>query len=119
MAPNEAVSVARRYAAEFIGTAFLVIAGVGTVVLTPGNDILPIATAFGLSLLVLAYALGPISGCHINPAVTLGVTIAGRLPVRDAVGYVIAQTIGGITGASIVLAAASGRPSYSRASDGM
>ena len=102
----------RRYLAEFIGTALLVVGGVGTAVLAPKAGPIGIALAFGLTLLVLAYALGPISGCHINPAVTLGMTLAGRLPVVDAIGYVVAQVVGGVAGTAVVYAVASDRAGY-------
>lgn len=113
------MSAARCYVAEFIGTAMLVLTGVGTAVLAPKAGPIGIALAFGLTLLVLAYALGPISGCHINPAVTLGVVIAGRLSVRHALGYVIAQVLGGIAGAALVYAVASNRSGYHLSSDGL
>ena len=111
---------ARTYLAELLGTAVLVIGGVGTAVLA-GDTVgtVGIALAFGLTLLALAYAIGPISGCHVNPAVTLGVTLAGRLSPRDAVGYVAAQLIGGLAGAGIVYAIATGRPGYDLAVDGL
>lgn len=109
----------RRYTAEFLGTALLVIAGVGVAVLAPKAGPIGIALAFGLTLLVLAYALGPVSGCHINPAVTLGMTLAGRLPVVDAIGYVIAQVLGAVGGTAVVYAVASNRSGYSLKADGI
>ncbi|GGG20071.1 aquaporin Z [Rhodococcoides trifolii] len=108
------------YAAEGIGTAILVIGGVGTAVLagdtvgTPG-----IALAFGLTLLALAFSIGPISGCHVNPAVTLGAMLAGRISAVRAAGYVVAQLVGALVGAAVVLAIASGRPGYDKAVDGL
>lgn len=100
----------RKCAAELLGTFVLVFGGVGTAVLA-GTEVgaLGIAFAFGLSLLVLAYAIGPVSGCHVNPAVTLGLLIRGKLPIVDAVAYWGAQLVGGILGAGAVLAVASGR----------
>ncbi|GAB2916156.1 aquaporin Z [Rhodococcus aerolatus] len=111
---------ARTYLAELLGTAILVIGGVGTAVLA-GDTVgtVGVALAFGLTLLALAYAIGPISGCHVNPAVTLGVALAGRLSPRDAVGYVVAQLVGGLAGAGIVYAVATGRPGYDLAVDGL
>ncbi len=110
---------ARRYLAELLGTALLVIGGVGTAVLAPDAGQVGIALAFGLTLLALAYAIGPISGCHINPAVTLGVALARRLSPRDAVAYVVAQILGGIAGAGVVFAIASNRAGYSLTADGL
>jgi len=101
----------RKLIAELVGTFVLVLGGVGTAVLA-GADVglLGISLAFGLSLLVMAYAIGPISGCHINPAVTLGVFLRGKMPVRDLLGYWAAQVVGGIAGAGVVLAIANGGP---------
>ncbi|MCX6469710.1 aquaporin [Williamsia herbipolensis] len=114
------VSTARAATAEGIGTGLLVVGGVGTAVLA-GDSVgtIGIALAFGLTLLALVFAIGPISGCHVNPAVTLGVLLSrGIEPARAAV-YVVAQVIGAIAGAAVVLAVASGRPGYSRAADGL
>ena len=97
----------------------LVLVGVGTAVLAPAAGPLGIALAFGLALAVLAYAIGPISGCHVNPAVTLGMVLARRLPARLAAGYVLAQVLGGITGAALVLAVASNRTGYRQDVDGL
>src|SRR5262245_61421942 len=87
--------VMRRYIAELVGTFVLVFGGCGSAVLA-GTSIgyLGVAIAFGLSLLTMVYAIGPISGCHVNPAVTAGLLVAGRIDGRDAAGYVIAQVIG-------------------------
>ena len=109
----------RRYTAELIGTALLVLVGVGVAVLAPGAGALGIALAFGLVLTVLAYTIGPISGCHVNPAVTLGMALAGRIPARRAVFYVLAQIVGAILGAALVLAVANSRPGYSQAVNGL
>ncbi|WP_409333161.1 aquaporin [Trujillonella humicola] len=95
--------LARSLAAEFLGTALLVFIAVGSAV--AGIDALGptgVAFAFGLTLLALAYAIGPISGCHINPAVTLAVLLSGGMAARDAVGYWIAQFAGGIAGAALL-----------------
>jgi aquaporin Z len=110
----------RTYLAELVGTAILVVGGVGTAVLA-GDTVgtVGIALAFGLTLMALAYAIGPISGCHVNPAVTLGMLVAGRTSARDAVGYVVAQVVGGLAGAGIVYAIAVGRSGYSLATDGL
>ena len=99
----------RRYVAELVGTFVLVFGGCGSAVIA-GQSIgdLGIALAFGLSLLVMMYAIGPVSGCHVNPAVTAGLLMAGRINPQEAAGYVVAQLGGGILGAAAVLFIASG-----------
>lgn len=93
----------RRYVAELVGTFVLVLGGVGTAVLAgEAMGALGVAIAFGLSLLVMIYVIGPVSGCHINPAVTLGLVLARKTPPRIAVGYVIAQVIGAILAAALI-----------------
>ena len=88
-----------KYIAEFIGTFFLILVGVGTAMYDGVDEHhLGISLAFGFTLLVMAYALGPVSGCHINPAVTIGVATAGRLPWSQSIGYVIAQVLGASSG---------------------
>jgi aquaporin Z len=74
------------------------------------SDFLGIALAFGLSLLAMVYAVGPISGCHVNPAVTLGVYISGKMDRRFAPGYIVAQILGGVLAAAILLMIARGMP---------
>ncbi len=97
----------KRYLAEAIGTAVLVLVGCGSVALAGyggslPNGILPISLAFGLSVTAMAYAIGPVSGCHINPAVTLSLWAAGRFDSKDVPGYIIAQFIGGFIGAGLL-----------------
>lgn len=106
-----------RYAAELFGTFVLVFAGLGTAVLA-GSQVgnVGVAFAFGLSLLCMAFAIGPISGCHINPAVTLGFVVAKRMKIGEAVGYWISQIIGGAIGSGVVLFIATGAPGGSLAS---
>jgi aquaporin Z len=96
--------------AEFIGTFTLVLFGCGAAVIA-GADIgvLGISFAFGLALIAAAYGIGPISGCHINPAVSLGVLIAGRMTPSDFVAYVIAQVAGAVAGALVLLLIVQGR----------
>jgi aquaporin Z len=117
--PAPAGDLMRRCGAELIGTAVLVIGGVGTAVLAPNAGQVGIALAFGLTLLVLAFAIGPISGAHVNPAVTVGMVLARRIAVRDAVGYVLAQLVGGFAGAAVVLAVAENRRGYRLSVDGL
>lgn len=98
-----------RYFAELVGTFVLVFCGVGSAVLA-GNHIgnVGIALAFGLSLLAMVYTIGPVSGCHVNPAVTLGVLLARKIGIKDAVFYVISQIIGSIIAAAVILLIARG-----------
>jgi aquaporin Z len=101
----------KKYAAELIGTFVLVFGGVGSAVLAGSHiGFLGVSLAFGLTLLTMAYAIGPISGCHINPAVTLGILIAKKIGMKDAIGYVIAQIVGAIIAAAIILFIAQGAP---------
>src|SRR5882724_5785083 len=106
-----------KYAAELFGTFVLVFAGIGTAVIA-GSQVhnVGVAMAFGLSLLAMAFALGPVSGCHINPAVTMGMVVARRMGIKDALGYWIAQCIGGIIASGVVLFIATHAPGGSLAS---
>lgn len=100
-----------KYAAELFGTFVLVFAGLGAAVLAGGQvGNLGVAFAFGLALLAMVYTIGPISGCHINPAVTLGMLASRRMSAKEAVGYWIAQVSGAIIAAGIVLFIANGAP---------
>jgi aquaporin Z len=111
----------RRAAAEFVGTFVLVMGGVGAAVIA-GDKIgyLGVAFAFGLSLLALAYAVGPISGCHINPAVTLGLLLRRKIGGGEAIRYWIAQVLGAIAAAGILLAIVSARKAgYDAGTDGL
>ena len=91
----------KKYIAEAIGTMALTLVGCGTAVVTQGN-IVAIALAFGLSVVAMAYCIGRVSGCHINPAITIGMLIDGRIEKNDATFYIIAQFIGGIVGALLL-----------------
>ncbi|PRZ42982.1 aquaporin Z [Antricoccus suffuscus] len=103
----------RSYLAEFVGTGILVMAGVGAAVLGgTGVGHLGVALAFGLTLTFLVYAIGPISGCHVNPAVTVGLMVTSKIAVKDAIAYVVAQLLGAIAGAAVIFGVASGRPGY-------
>ena len=101
----------RKYLAEMIGTMILVLMGCGSAVfagnaageVSAGVGTLGVALAFGLSVVAMAYTIGNISGCHINPAITLGVWLSGKMTNRDAVGYMIFQIIGAIIGSLILL----------------
>ena len=110
----------KKYAAELIGTAALVLIGCGSAVIAGQHvGFLGIAFAFGLTVLVMVYAIGNISGCHINPAITVAMLVAGKIKGKDAIAYIIAQCIGAIIGAGILLAIAKGLPSYSLADNGL
>lgn len=116
----EPISDLKKYVAEAVGTFVLVFAAVGTAVFAGakvGN--LGVALAFGLTLLFLVYAIGPISGCHVNPAVTIGHLALGRMPVAKAAIYIVAQVLGGLLAGVVVYAVAQSRPSYDRAVDGL
>jgi aquaporin Z len=109
----------RKYFAELIGTFSLVLFGCGSAVIAgnmavgpAGIGLLGISIAFGFAVVAMAYAIGGISGCHINPAVTIGVLTAGKMTVKDAVGYIIAQCIGAILGAAVLYLIAVGRPGF-------
>ena len=99
----------KKYLAELIGTFTLVFFGVGTAVVAGDKvGVLGIAFAFGFGLIAAAYGIGPISGCHINPAVSLGVFVAGRLSLKDLIGYWVGQFLGGILGAWVISLIATG-----------
>lgn len=102
----------KRYLAELIGTFVLVFGGCGAAVLAGGKiGFAGVALAFGFSLLAMVYAIGPVSGCHINPAVTLGLLLSGKFEAKYAPGYVIAQILGGIVAAGVLLIVAGGTSS--------
>jgi aquaporin Z len=112
------MSLTRRMAAEFIGTFWLVLGGCGTAVLAAGFPhtgvgFVGVALAFGLTLLTMAYAIGHISGCHINPAVTFGLCAGGRFPASEVIPYVIVQVLGGIVAAAVLYVIASGAEGFS------
>jgi aquaporin Z len=118
----------RKFAVEFLGTAILVFVAVGVATLMFGfkfdggsvaAGVVATALAFGLTLLALVYLIGPISGSHVNPAVTAGALLAGRIPLLEAVGYWIAQFAGGIVGALVLWGTFATSPLYSRTSTGL
>jgi aquaporin Z len=112
--------IARRASAEFVGTLWLVLGGCGSAVLAAafpqvGIGLLGVSLAFGLTVLTMAYAIGHVSGCHLNPAVTCGLVAARRFPAADAGPYVVAQVLGAIAGAGILYVIASGKAGFSLA----
>ena len=115
------MSISRRAFAEFIGTFWLVLGGCGSAVLAAafpnvGIGLLGVALAFGLTVLTMAYALGHVSGCHLNPAVTCGLVASGRFSAADAFAYVAAQVIGAIVAAGLLYVIASGKAGFDLAS---
>jgi len=118
------MQIARRAAAEAFGTFWLVFGGCGSAVLAAafpevGIGLLGVSLAFGLTVVTMAYSLGHISGCHLNPAVTLGLTVGGRFPARDILPYVLAQVAGAIAAAFLLLFIASGGPGFDLAASGL
>ncbi len=111
------MSMSKKLAAEFIGTFWLVLGGCGSAVFAAafpdlGIGFAGVALAFGLTVLTMAFAIGHISGCHLNPAVTLGLWAGGRHPIGEVLPYVVAQVLGGIAGAFMVYMIATGNPAF-------
>lgn len=114
------INATKKYVAELIGTMVLVLMGCGSAVIAGyyiGN--LGIAFAFGLAVLAMVYAVGSISGCHINPAISISMLVAGRLSAKDTVFYVVFQCVGAIIGAGILYVIAIGNPAYNLAANGL
>jgi aquaporin Z len=112
--------IAKRLTAEFIGTLWLVLGGCGSAVLaaafpTLGIGFAGVALAFGLTVLTMAYAIGHISGCHLNPAVSVGLCVGGRFPARDLIPYIVAQVLGAVAGAAVLYVIATGHAGFSLA----
>jgi len=109
-----------KYLAELIGTMVLVLIGCGSAVIAGGQiGFLGISFAFGVSVLAMVYTIGPISGCHINPAITISMLIAGKINAKDTAFYIIFQIIGAIIGAGILLLVAMGKEGYTVAANGL
>ena len=111
------VALPNRLVAEFVGTFWLVLGGCGSAVLAAafpsvGIGLLGVSFAFGLTVLTMAYAIGHVSGCHLNPAVSCGLWAGGRFPAADLVPYIIAQVLGAIAGAGVLYIIASGKPGF-------
>jgi len=110
----------KQYGAEFFGTFWLVLGGCGSAVLAAafpnvGIGLLGVSLAFGLTVLTMAYAIGHISGCHLNPAVSIGLWMGGRFPARKLLPYIVAQVLGGIVAGGILYIIASGKAGFSLA----
>lgn len=104
--------------AEFVGTFWLVLGGCGSAVLAAafpevGIGLLGVSLAFGLTVVTMAYAIGSVSGCHLNPAVSVGLWAAGRFPGRKLPGYIVAQVLGAVVAGGALFAIASGKPGFS------
>jgi len=111
------MSLGKRAVAEFIGTFWLVFGGCGSAVLAAafpevGIGLLGVSFAFGLTVLTMAYAIGHISGCHLNPAVTVGLCVGKRFPGGEVAQYIVAQVLGGIAGAGVLYSIASGKAGF-------
>ena len=111
------MSLTKRMTAELLGTAWLVLGGCGSAVIAAafpnvGIGLTGVSLAFGLTVITMAYAIGPVSGCHLNPAVTLGLAVAGRHPWKEVLTYVAAQLIGGLLGGYVLYLIASGAPGF-------
>ena len=107
----------KQYAAEFFGTFWLVLGGCGSAVLAArfpevGIGLLGVALAFGLTVVTMAYAIGHISGCHLNPAVSIGLWLGGRFPASKLAPYIVAQVVGGIVAGGVLYVIASGQPGF-------
>lgn len=109
--------LSKKLAAEFVGTFWLVLGGCGSAVLAAafpevGIGLAGVSLAFGLTVLTMAYAIGHISGCHLNPAVTVGLWAGGRHPIGEVIPYIVAQVLGAILGAFVLLMIASGQAGF-------
>ena len=107
----------RKCAAEAIGTFWLTFAGCGSAVIAAafpevGIGLLGVSLAFGLTVLTMAYAIGHVSGCHLNPAVTVGLAAGGRFPAKDIAPYIVAQVVGAVVAAAVLYVIASGAPGF-------
>ena len=111
------MTLTKKVSAEFLGTFWLVLGGCGSAVLAagfPGVGIgwMGVAFAFGLTLLTMVYAIGPISGCHINPAVSIGLWCGGKFSAKELLPYICSQVLGGIAAGGVLYLIASGKPGF-------
>jgi aquaporin Z len=118
------MNTSQRLGAEFLGTFWLVLGGCGSAVLAAafpdvGIGLVGVSLAFGLTVVTMAYAIGHVSGCHLNPAVSLGLVVAGRFPAKDLVPYWVAQVLGAIAAALVLQYIASGKPGFDTVASGL
>ena len=118
------MSLSKRCMAECFGTFWLVLGGCGSAVISAafpqvGIGLLGVSFAFGLTVLTMAYAIGHISGCHLNPAVSVGMAVGNRFPASEVVPYIIAQVVGAIIGAAVLYLIAKGNPMFDLAKSGL
>src|SRR5271168_4442113 len=114
----------KRISAEFLGTFWLVLGGCGAAVLAAafpqlGIGFAGVALAFGLTVLTMAYAIGHISGCHLNPAVSVGLWAGGRFPARELIPYIVAQVVGAIAASALLLVIVNGHPGWNLEPNGL
>jgi len=103
----------KKFFAEFFGTFVLVFIGAGSAVIAGGDiGVLGISFAFGIAVLSMVYAIGPISGCHINPAITVSMLALGKISVKDSIGYIVSQVLGAIAGAGVLMIIAGGKAGF-------
>src|SRR6476659_9914206 len=107
----------KQYGAEFLGTFWLVLGGCGSAVIAAafpgvGIGLLGVSLAFGLTVLTMAYAIGPISGCHLNPAVSVGLWAGGRFPAQKLLPYIVAQVLGAVVAGGVLYVIASGQAGF-------
>ena len=112
-----------KYGAEFLGTFWLVLGGCGSAVMAAafpdvGIGLLGVSLAFGLTVLTMAFAIGHISGCHLNPAISIGLCVGGRFPARQVGPYIVAQVLGAIAAGGVLYVIASGQPGFDAAASG-
>jgi aquaporin Z len=110
-------TMTQKWTAEFIGTFWLVLGGCGSAVLAAafpavGIGLLGVSLAFGLTVLTMAFAIGHISGCHVNPAVSIGLWAGGRFPAKDVIPYIVAQVLGGLVAGGVLFVIASGKAGF-------
>src|SRR6185295_6781169 len=111
------MSLSKRCTVEFLGTLWLVLGGCGSAVLAAafpnvGIGLLGVSLAFGLTVLTMAYAIGHISGCHLNPAVSVGLVVGKRFPATELLPYIVAQVAGAIAASAVLYLIASGKPDF-------